>query len=464
MHKNPHTHAPIQTIIQIAIMALCILLIITTQLLTKSKAQVGCVEPPRYVNFVKGSWPQGTSVFVKVDDKWDTTEQDAFGAGTEKWNAGSVINCSVVMFNYIGAVHFENDDDYLQDAPNQTVYFQKRTQGGLEGVVADHGGVPERVKSAVVLISPARTNIIQTFVYLGTHEMGHTLGLENCTCNNGCSCDNGSSIMGGHSPNPAFNEGGPTSCDNASVKKVYCPTQAASPTPTPPPEPSLPSSFEYCLQTGGTWDWLTSECSYCGDGVPGNGNGFSSVDPPCSSPILVDVTGDGFSLTNAAGGVWFDLNTNGVPERLSWTSADSENAWLVLDRNGNGEVDSGAELFGNFTPQSIPPTGEIRNGFLALAEYDKPANGGNGDGIMNDGDAVFSSLRLWQDNNHNGVSEPNELHSLSSLNVASLALDYRESRKKDKHGNEFRYRAKVNVAGSSSTGKWAYDVFLVPSQ
>jgi len=194
--------------------------------------------------------------------------------------------------------------------------------------------------------------------------------------------------------------------------------------------------------------------------APAPDGGGNATAPVCS-PIIIDVTGNGFHLTSARDGVFFDIAGTGKPIQVAWTASGSANAFLVLDRDNSGLITSGKELFGNFTaqPQSPHP-----NGFLALAEFDKPENGGNGDGIIDEKDAIFTSLRLWIDANHDGISEAGELFKLPDLGVFSISLNYKESRQTDQFGNQFRYRAKINVTDQqqdvSNAGPTAYDVFL----
>lgn len=371
---------------------------------------------------------------------------------------------------------------------------------GKNGIVLSVVDKTGLVKAARIKILPAAPNIAQGtyYNYLGTHEVGHTFNLNDCVSTNGCSTGIEPTIMRGHSDgitsSNTFNTGGPKECDIIKARATYCPS--ASPTPTPSPSPTPPQSEPECQSWGWNWNSFTISCApggsvgACPDTCtpqlftePGQGESclgpstdyclypLSGCEPGransggdcccsyASTPVLIDLAGNGFSLTNANGGVDFDINGDGIKERLSWTTAASDDAWLVLDHSNNGSIDNGRELFGNYSPQLRQPNGMPANGFLALAEYDKIANGGNTDGVITQIDAVFSRLSLWQDVNHNGIAENWELQTLGAVGITTLALDYKESKRTDAHGNEFRYRAKVTNAQGQQMGRWAWDVF-----
>jgi hypothetical protein len=168
--------------------------------------------------------------------------------------------------------------------------------------------------------------------------------------------------------------------------------------------------------------------------------------------------GNGCRFTDAPRGVDFYINSDGRRERLSWTAPEADEAFLALDRNGNGAIDDGTELFGNFTAQ---PATDDPNGFIALAEFDKLSNGGNEDGMISANDAVFSSLLLWKDSDHNGASVPAEIHPLAADSITAIELRYRISNKSDVYGNVFRYRAKVHNSNGPRAGRWVWDVVLL---
>ncbi len=178
------------------------------------------------------------------------------------------------------------------------------------------------------------------------------------------------------------------------------------------------------------------------------------------SPIIINIDGLGWDLTTAQNGVQFNFFGNG-PIQMAWTAAGSQNAFLALPRDG--AVDNGADLFGNVTPQPVCAP-NVCNGFLALGVYDQPANGGNGNGIIDPGDAIWSQLLLWFDLNHDGIAEPNELITLSQWNqqnpamaVTGFDLHYQTTNYVDPSGNAARFCAPIFGPGA---GRITCDWFL----
>lgn len=209
-------------------------------------------------------------------------------------------------------------------------------------------------------------------------------------------------------------------------------------------------------QTGGATYYYNS-CDYLG-AQQNESDCNAQQCPPQTSPIIVDLDGKGFFLTSEQNGVQFDITGSGEPLQISWTAPGANNAFLALP-GSDGLVHNGQQLFGNFTPQPDSPN---PNGFAALAVFDLPENGGNGDGVIDQNDAVYNSLRLWRDDNHDGISQPSELHTLQEFGVVSISLKYSLDRKTDRYGNAFTYRGSdVTDLRGHDVPLTIYDVFLI---
>lgn len=194
-----------------------------------------------------------------------------------------------------------------------------------------------------------------------------------------------------------------------------------------------------------------SDYDYCANGC--------QQDPPehpkQNCPIVLDLDRGGLRFTSVQEGVLFDIDGDGHRDWIAWTDPQSDEGFLVWDRNLNGRIDSGSELFGDSTLQ---PPSAAPNGFLALSVLDDPQSGGNGDGVLSSQDRLWNALQIWVDRNHNGRSEENELTSLSSHKVVAIDIDYRESRRKDRYGNELRYWGRVLLEDGPPSR--AVDVFF----
>lgn len=157
------------------------------------------------------------------------------------------------------------------------------------------------------------------------------------------------------------------------------------------------------------------------------------------SPIVIDTRRDGIELGPAGRGVSFDVNADGFPDQVQWVRPGGDEAFLTLDRNRNGIVDDGSELFGVGTP--LLAGGTAPNGFVALAQYDQPLLGGNDDGVISRADAIWQELTLWVDSNADGIATRDEMRRPESFGLTSFATIPKVRRYTDSAGNSLPYWA-----------------------
>ena len=168
---------------------------------------------------------------------------------------------------------------------------------------------------------------------------------------------------------------------------------------------------------------------------PGSGSPDMKPGENASCPLIIDMDGNGIKTISINKNVFFDLDNNLFAESTGW--ADKGDAFLVWDRDNNGVIDSGNELFGNHTRLSSGKKAE--NGFAALAELDS-----NQDNIFDEKDEAWFKLQLWFDRNQNGISEAGELVKLSESGIKSINLSYNNTDHIDESGNHHRQRSSVS--------------------
>jgi len=164
----------------------------------------------------------------------------------------------------------------------------------------------------------------------------------------------------------------------------------------------------------------------------------------CNTPLVLSFDGAPVEyLTDRDRG----FNLSGVRSQITdWPTARTP--WLALDRDGNGAIDDGSELFGSM---SVLSSGRhAANGFLALRELDA-----DGDGHLTPRDPGFSRLLVWSDRDGDRRSTPDELAPVAAFELLSIDLDYTVDARCDLRGNceveraSFRYR---DAAGVERTG------------
>lgn len=199
-----------------------------------------------------------------------------------------------------------------------------------------------------------------------------------------------------------------------------------------------------CAFFDSEWHVDVTGCS-CDDKAKAD---FKKLQESSSTPLVLSFDGAPVAFTSAAGGA-FDLVADGQCHGSDWPSAATP--WLALDRDGNGVIDDGGELFGSAV--RLANGQRAKNGFEALRELDQ-----NHDGVFDAEDEAFARVVVWTDRDGDRRSTPRELTSLAAAGVRSIRLDDRAEPRCDARGNCEGERASfTTTAGARGT---VIDVYL----
>ncbi|EHB8454786.1 hypothetical protein JVX81_004792, partial [Salmonella enterica] len=190
-------------------------------------------------------------------------------------------------------------------------------------------------------------------------------------------------------------------------------------------------------ETGG---WLLPPNNQLMEMFPGPEGPDMSDAENTSSPIIIDLDRDGVETISLENGVFFDHDGNKFAESTGWVSPDD--GLLVFDRDGNGQIDNGSELFGNNTLQADGTNAS--NGYNALKEYDD-----NNDGALDENDAIWNQLQIWQDKNSNGRVDEGELLTMKQAGIASINTMYKNSSTTDSQGNLHKQTGSITYTDGS---------------
>lgn len=151
------------------------------------------------------------------------------------------------------------------------------------------------------------------------------------------------------------------------------------------------------------------------DRQPATASKQNKITRAYADALVLGLDGGSIQTVGVNAGAYFDHDINGFSEKTGWIGPNE--GLLVLDRDGDGKINHGRELFGDWTV--LKNGSRAANGFAALFEWDD-----NADGKIDRNDAIWKKLKVWRDTDLDGLSQPSEIFNLDALQIRSINLSH----------------------------------------